>query len=102
MTMQMTMRSGCRGEVHAAILQEHVADDAAAVAGEQTEHHRADDVEFAVAREQSAGQHADDDGEVVDAPRNGEHPGVREKLLESAGVHGPREGRGRPLRPARL
>lgn len=93
---------GMRGEVHAAILQEHVADDAAAVAGEQAEHHRADDVELAIARKQSAGQHTDDDGEVVDAPRNGEHPGVREKLLESAGVHGPREGRGRPLRPARL
>ena len=80
---------GVRGEVHPVGLQQHVADDAATVPGDQAQHHRADDVELAVAREQSARQHANDDGEIIDAPRHREHLRIGERLLQKCGVHTP-------------
>ena len=80
---------GVRGEVHPVGLQQHVANDAATVPGDQAQHHRADDVELAVAREQSARQHANDDGEIIDAPRHREHLRIGERLLQKCGVHTP-------------
>ena len=73
---------GVGSEVHARALHERVAQHAAAVARDQTAHHRADDIELAVAREQRAGEHAGDDAEIVDAPRHREHWRVGEDPLQ--------------------
>ena len=79
---------GVRREVHALVLQQHIADNAAAVARDQAQHHRADDIQLAVAREQRAGEHAHHHGEVVDAPRHREHLPVRERrAYEFRNVH---------------
>ena len=51
---------GVRGEVHPVGLQQHVADDA-----------------------------ANDDGEIIDAPRHREHLRIGERLLQKCGVHTP-------------
>ena len=73
---------GMRGEIHARALHERVAQHAAAVTRDQPAHHRANDVELAVAREQRAGEHAGDDAEIVDAPRHREHRRVGEDPLQ--------------------
>ena len=73
---------GMRGEVHARALHERVAQHAATVTRDQAAHHRADDVELAIAREQRAGEHAGDDAEIVDAPRHREHRRVGEDPLQ--------------------
>ena len=59
-------------KVHAMGLQQEVADDAAAIAGDQTQSDGSDNIELTVDRVKRARQRADKDEEVLDSHRNRE------------------------------
>ena len=59
-----------RHEIHAFILQEKVAQHAAAVCREQTAHHGSDNIELSVACKHSARNHAHNNRKIIDERRD--------------------------------
>ena len=64
--------AGMVDKVHAMGLQQDVADDAAAIAGDQAQSDGSDNIELTIDRVKRARQHADKDEEVLDSHRNRE------------------------------